>query len=71
MLRFNPLRAALLPLLAVVLAVSSLLVSPAASARDKFRIGIAYPGGKTSGDKAKVKLRFTEQYMKLAADGKL
>ena len=34
-------------------------------------IGIAYPGGKTSGDKAKVKLRFTDQYMKLAADGKL
>ncbi|HSW12259.1 MAG TPA: putative urea ABC transporter substrate-binding protein [Solimonas sp.] len=34
-------------------------------------IGIAYPGGKTSGDKSRIKLRFTEQYMKLAADGKL
>ncbi|AXQ31727.1 lipid kinase [Solimonas sp. K1W22B-7] len=34
-------------------------------------IGIGYPGGKTSGDKTKVKLRFNETYMKLAADGKL
>ncbi len=34
-------------------------------------VGIGYPGGKTSGDKANVKLRFSEQFMKLAADGKL
>lgn len=34
-------------------------------------IGIAYPGGVTSGDKGNVKLRFSERYMKLAAEGKL
>ena len=34
-------------------------------------VGIAFPGGKTLGDAGNVKLRFTEAYMKLAADGAL
>jgi NitT/TauT family transport system substrate-binding protein len=34
-------------------------------------IGIAFPGGKTLGDKANVKLRFDDAYMAMAADGKL
>ena len=34
-------------------------------------IGIAFPGGKTYGDKGNVKLRFDSEYMAQAADGKL
>ena len=34
-------------------------------------VGIAFPGGRTLGDKANVKLRFTEEYMKMAANGGL
>ena len=34
-------------------------------------IGIAFPGGKTLGDPANVKLRYDATYMQLAADGKL
>jgi len=34
-------------------------------------IGVAYPGGKVSGDKGNVKLRFDDAYMSMAADGKL
>ena len=34
-------------------------------------VGIAFPGGKTLGDAGNVKLRFTEEYMKLAAAGTL
>ena len=34
-------------------------------------IGMSFPGGKTLGDTANQKLRFSETYMKMAADGKL
>ncbi len=34
-------------------------------------VGIAFPGGETLGDKGNVKLRFDDQFMKLAADHKL
>jgi NitT/TauT family transport system substrate-binding protein len=34
-------------------------------------VGMAFPGGKTLGDKAKVKLRFDAEYMAMAAGGKL
>ena len=34
-------------------------------------IGMEFPGGKTLGDKANVKLRFDPTFMQLAADGKL
>ena len=34
-------------------------------------VGIAFPGGKTLGDPARVTLRFDESFMKLAADSKL
>ncbi|MFT5659955.1 MAG: NitT/TauT family transport system substrate-binding protein [Sulfurimonas sp.] len=34
-------------------------------------IGMEFPGGKTFGDKKNIKLRFTDTYIKLAADGKL
>ena len=34
-------------------------------------VGIAFPGGKTLGDKGNIKLRFDDEYMSLAADGKL
>lgn len=40
-------------------------------AADAGFIGIAYPGGKVTGDAGNVKLRFDASYMKLAADGKL
>jgi NitT/TauT family transport system substrate-binding protein len=40
-------------------------------ARSKDAIGIAFPGDKTLGDAANVKLRFDPTYMKMAADGKL
>ncbi len=32
---------------------------------------MSFPGGKTLGDSANVKLRFDETYMQMAADGKL
>jgi len=34
-------------------------------------IGVAFPGGKTFGDKNNIKLRFDDTYVKMAADGKL
>jgi len=34
-------------------------------------VGIEFPGGKTLGDNKNIKLRFTTDYMKMAADGKL
>ena len=34
-------------------------------------VGIAFPGGEILGDAANTKLRFTESYMKMAADGAL
>jgi NitT/TauT family transport system substrate-binding protein len=34
-------------------------------------IGMAFPGGKTFGDTKNIKLRFTDTYVKMAADGKL
>ena len=34
-------------------------------------VGIAFPGGEVLGDEANIKLRFTEAYMKMAADGAL
>ena len=34
-------------------------------------VGVAYPGGKTSGDPANVKLRFDPTFMQMAADGGL
>lgn len=39
--------------------------------RSKDAVGMAFPGGKTLGDTKNIKLRFDDQYMKLAADGKL
>jgi NitT/TauT family transport system substrate-binding protein len=40
-------------------------------ARDAGAIGIELPGGKSLGDAGNLKLRFTSEYLKLAADGKL
>lgn len=40
-------------------------------AKDAGVVGIAYPGGKTTGDAKNVKLRFTDEFAKMAADGKL
>ncbi|MAY15991.1 MAG: lipid kinase [Oceanospirillaceae bacterium] len=40
-------------------------------AADAGFIGMAFPNGKTFGDKGNVKLRFTDSYMKMAAEGKL
>lgn len=40
-------------------------------AKDAGVVGIAYPGGKTSGNAANIKLRFTDEFAKMAADGKL
>jgi NitT/TauT family transport system substrate-binding protein len=34
-------------------------------------IGIEFPGGKVYGDKNNIKMRYTDTYMKMAADGKL
>lgn len=45
------------------------LFGPAATNVDA--IGIAFPGGKILGDKANVKLRFDDSFVKLAAEGKL
>ena len=38
---------------------------------DMDAVGIAFPGGRTLGDAASVKLRFDDTYMKLAAEGAL
>lgn len=40
-------------------------------ARSVDAIGIAFPGGKTLGDKANIKLRFDPSYMKMAAEAKV
>jgi len=40
-------------------------------AADAGQIGIAFPGGNTYGNADNVKLRFTSEYMKMAADGGL
>ena len=45
------------------------LFGPAATSVDA--IGIAFPGGKTLGDPANVKLRYDPRFMQMAADGKL
>ena len=45
------------------------LFGPSTPAMDS--IGISFPGGKTLGDPANVKLRFDPSFMQLAADGKL
>ena len=34
-------------------------------------VGVAYPGGETTGDAANVKLRYSSEYMQMAADGAL
>jgi NitT/TauT family transport system substrate-binding protein len=34
-------------------------------------VGIAFPGGKTQGDKKNVKLRFDDAFMNMAAEGNL
>ncbi|MEN3951207.1 putative urea ABC transporter substrate-binding protein [Iodidimonas sp. SYSU 1G8] len=39
--------------------------------KSKDAIGIAFPGGKVLGDKANIKLRFDDSYMRMAAAGKL
>jgi NitT/TauT family transport system substrate-binding protein len=41
------------------------------SARNKDYVGIAYPDGSVQGNAKNVKLRFSADYMKMAADGKL
>jgi NitT/TauT family transport system substrate-binding protein len=38
---------------------------------DMDAVGIAFPGGTTLGDAGSIKLRFTDAYMKQAADGAL
>ena len=40
-------------------------------AKTKDAVGIAFPGGKTLGDAKNVKMRFTSEFMQMAADGKL
>ncbi len=40
-------------------------------AKNAGSVGMVFPGGKLTGDKANLKLRFDSHYMKLAADGKL
>ncbi|MDY0263715.1 MAG: putative urea ABC transporter substrate-binding protein [Sulfurospirillum cavolei] len=40
-------------------------------AKDATFVGMAFPNGKTYGSTQNVKLRFTDEYMKLAAEGKL
>ncbi len=40
-------------------------------ARSIDAVGIGFPGGKTLGDTGNIKLRFTSEYSKMAADGKL
>jgi NitT/TauT family transport system substrate-binding protein len=40
-------------------------------AKSKDAVGMAFPGGKTLGNKDNIKLRFDTEYLKLAADGKL
>lgn len=40
-------------------------------AKSKDAVGIAFPGGKTLGDTANIKLRFDPAFMQMAVDGKL
>ena len=40
-------------------------------AKTKDAVGIAFPGNKTLGDAKNIKMRFTGDYMQMAADGKL
>jgi NitT/TauT family transport system substrate-binding protein len=40
-------------------------------AKTKDAVGIAFPGGKTLGDPKNIKMRYTSEYMQMAADGKL
>lgn len=40
-------------------------------AQSKDAIGMAFPGGKTLGDTNNITLRFSDEYMQMAADGKL
>ncbi len=40
-------------------------------AKDAGAVGIAYPGGKTTGDPNNIKLRFTAEFVTMAAEGKL
>lgn len=40
-------------------------------AKDATFVGMAFPGGKTYGSSSNVKLRFTDEYMKMASEGKL
>ena len=40
-------------------------------AKDATFVGMAFPNGKTYGSTGNMKLRFTDEYMKLAAEGKL
>jgi NitT/TauT family transport system substrate-binding protein len=40
-------------------------------AKSKDAVGMAFPGGKTLGDTANIKLRFDPSYMEMAAQGKL
>ena len=40
-------------------------------AKSKDAVGIAFPGDKTLGDAKNIKMRFTSEYMQMAADGKL
>ncbi len=41
------------------------------NAKSKDLVGMQFPGNKIIGDKGNIKLRFTDKYMKMAADGKL
>lgn len=45
------------------------IFGPGAKSADA--IGIEFPGGRVLGDRANIKLRFDQSYMKMAADGKL
>ena len=40
-------------------------------AKTKDAVGIAFPGGKTLGDPKNIKMRYTSEFMQMAADGKL
>lgn len=40
-------------------------------AKDAKFVGMAFPNGKTYGNPSNIKLRFTDEYMKLASEGKL
>jgi NitT/TauT family transport system substrate-binding protein len=40
-------------------------------AKTKDAVGLAFPGGKTLGDPKNIKMRYTSEYMRMAADGTL